>query len=188
MAPIQLKVLLDTLPDDFLPLRGVSLTVSGGHTSRAVRERARLKLTNNISLFYGTIESGMIACLPGSVRGDDTDVGWVFPWIEVAIVDDAHNPLPYGKLGRIRARGTGIIDGYLDDDEANATYFRDGWFYPGDVGSLTVDGRLRVEGRAHEVINFGGAKFMMHFVEGAILACPGVVDVGVCTWPYKWGV
>ncbi|HEY7979083.1 MAG TPA: class I adenylate-forming enzyme family protein [Rhizomicrobium sp.] len=184
MAPIQLKVLLDALPEGFLPLRDLSLTVSGSHTPRAVRELARMRLTNNLVLFYGTSEGGTIACRPdNSVQGDDADVGWVFPWTEVEIVDDNHDPLPYGSLGRVRARGTGFIDGYIDDDEANATYFHDGWFYPGDVGSLTVDGHLRVEGRVDEVMNFGGAKFMPHVIEGAVMACAGVRDAGLFTMP-----
>jgi len=184
MAPIQLKVLLDVLPPGFLPLRNLSLTVSGSHTPRAVRELARMRLTNNLVLFYGTTEGGTIACRPdNSVLGDDADVGWVFPWTEVEIVDDEHNPLPYGSLGRIRARGTGFIDGYIDDDEANATYFRDGWFYPGDIGSLTVDGHLRVEGRVDEVMNFGGSKFMPHVIEGVVMSCAGVRDAGLFTMP-----
>lgn len=184
MAPIQLKVLLDALPEGFLPLRDLSLTVSGSHTPRAVRELARMRLTNNLVLFYGTSEGGTIACRPdNSVRGDDADVGWVFPWTEVEIVDDDHNPLPYGSLGRVRARGTGFIDSYIDDDEANAAHFRDGWFYPGDVGSLTVDGHLRVEGRVDEVMNFGGSKFMPHVIEGAVMACAGVRDAGLFTMP-----
>lgn len=188
MAPIQLKVLLDALPEGFLPLRDLSLTVSGSHTPRAVRELARMRLTNNLVLFYGTTEGGTIACRPdNSVQGDDADVGWVFPWTEVEIVDDDHKPLPYGSLGRVRARGTGFIDGYIDDDEANATYFRDGWFYPGDIGSLTVDGHLRVEGRVDDVMNFGGAKFMPRVLEDAALACAGVKDAGAFTMPDSAG-
>lgn len=182
MAPIQLKVLLDALPPGFLPLRNLSLTVSGSHTPRAVRELARMRLTNNLVLFYGTSEGGTIACRPdNSVHGDDADVGWVFPWTDVEIVDDAHRPLPYGELGRVRARGTGFMDAYIDDDEANATFFHDGWFYPGDVGTLTVDGHLRVEGRADELMNFGGAKFMPHVIEGAAMTCAGVKDAGAFT-------
>jgi len=182
LAPIQLKMLLDALPPGFLPLRHLSITVSGSHTPRAVRELARLRLTNNLVLFYGTSEGGTIACRPdNSVGGDDADVGWVFPFTEVEVVDDNHNPLPYGELGRIRARGTGFMSEYIDDAEANATYFRDGWFYPGDIGTLSVDGHVRVEGRVDELMNFGGSKFMPHQIEGAALACTGVKDAGAFT-------
>jgi acyl-CoA synthetase (AMP-forming)/AMP-acid ligase II len=184
MTPIQLKLLLDVLPEGFLSMRDLSLIISGSHTPRAVREHARRRLTNNLVLFYGMAEGGMIAyCPDNSVRGEDADVGRVFPWTEVEIVDDEHNPLPNGSFGRIRARGTGFIDGYMDDRETNTTYFRDGWFYPGDVGSLTVDGFLRIEGRADEMTNFGDANFMPHIIEGAIRTCPGVVDAGAFTLP-----
>jgi acyl-coenzyme A synthetase/AMP-(fatty) acid ligase len=101
----------------------------------------------------------------------------------VEVVDDDHQQVPYGVLGRIRARGAGFIDCYLDDDAANAAYFRDGWFYPGDIGTITVDGHVRVEGRVDDVMNFGGAKFMPHVIEGAAMACAGVKDAAVFVLP-----
>jgi acyl-CoA synthetase (AMP-forming)/AMP-acid ligase II len=112
---------------------------------------------------------------------DDADLGWPSPWAEIQVVDDAHRAVPPGALGAIRVRGPDCTAGYIDDDEANARFFHDGWFYPGDVGSLSADGRLRVEGRLDEVMNFGGTKFMPHLVEAAVLACPGVKDAGVFT-------
>jgi len=44
--------------------------------------------------------------------------------------------------------------------------FRDGWFYPGDAGFMTGPGALKLLGRAGDLINIGGQKFMPeHFEE-----------------------
>ncbi len=40
-------------------------------------------------------------------------------------------------MGRIRLKAAGMSDeGYIDDPETTARLFRDGWFYPGDVGVI----------------------------------------------------
>jgi acyl-coenzyme A synthetase/AMP-(fatty) acid ligase len=188
MAPVQLKVLLDALPPGFLPLRNLSLVVSGAHTPRSVREEARARLSNDIRLVYGTTECGIVATRRDTATNDDdTDVGTINPWCDVEIVDATHKPMTPGAVGRIRVRGTNVIDRYIDDDEANATYFHDGWFYPGDIGSVAQDGRLRVLGRTDEMMNFGGASFMPHAIEGAVMACAGVVDAGAFSMRDKNG-
>jgi 2,3-dihydroxybenzoate-AMP ligase len=181
MAPMQLKALLDALPEGFPPMRELSLMVAGSHTPPSVREEARARLTPFLVVAYGTTEAGGVAMRPDLGVGDDADVGWVLPWIEVEIVDEDDKPVPFESLGAVRVRGEGVITGYLDDEEASARFFQNGWFYPGDVGSLTARGRLRVEGRTDEVMNFGGAKFMPHTIEAAVMACPGVVDAGAFT-------
>lgn len=187
LAPIQLKALLDALPPDFSPIPGLWLTLSGAHTPRAVRDEARLRLASNLAVIYGTTEAGMIAIHRDTEKLDDADVGWISSWANVEIVDDAHHPVGPDTLGRIRLRGTNVIERYLDDDEANAKFFRDGWFYPGDVGRLTPEGRLRVEGRTDEMMNFGGASFMPHVIEGAVMACAGVADAAAFAMPDKNG-
>mgnify|MGYP003353367339 CR=1 FL=1 len=51
-----------------------------------------------------------------------------------------------------------VMQGYFRDPEQTKAAFRDGWFYPGDLGTLTDDGRLRLAGRSSEIVNAGGVK------------------------------
>jgi acyl-coenzyme A synthetase/AMP-(fatty) acid ligase len=183
LAPIQLKAVLDGLPEGFRVLPDLTLGVSGAHTPRALREETRLRLTPNLLIVYMATEAGLMAVKPDTGQDDDADVGCLSPWVEAEVVDDAGQRLPPGALGAIRLRSPDCTAGYIDDAEANARFFRDGWFYPGDVGALSGDGRLRVAGRIDEVMNFGGAKFMPHVIEAAVLTCVGVRDAGVFTLP-----
>lgn len=44
--------------------------------------------------------------------------------------------------GMIRIKSPTMIESYDDYEEMDAIHFKDGWFYPGDKGYMTKDGRL----------------------------------------------
>jgi acyl-CoA synthetase (AMP-forming)/AMP-acid ligase II len=69
-----------------------------------------------------------------------------------------------------------MISGYLNDPEANAEHFKDGWFYPGDTGHISEDRVLTVTGRVSERINAGGVKVSPEIVEQAILPFEGIAE------------
>ena len=94
--------------------------------------------------------------------------------IEVAVLDDNWAPVPPGTPGEVSVRGASVVDGYLDNPEANAASFRDGWFRTGDVGTLSEDGYLTLVGRIKELINRGGEKISPYEVEAALLEHPAV--------------
>ena len=62
-----------------------------------------------------------------------------------------HNPDKKG-VGEIWVRGNLVMPGYVDNDDANAAAFQDGWFKTGDLGLLDKRGRLVVKGRQKQVI------------------------------------
>lgn len=68
-----------------------------------------------------------------------------------------HNPNKDG-IGEIWVRGSLVMPGYIDNDEANAAAFEDGWFKTGDVGRLDRKGRLEVKGRQKQVIVLDSGK------------------------------
>ena len=74
-----------------------------------------------------------------------------------------------------------MVDGYVGNPEATARAFRDGWFYPGDTGSLTADGMLIIRGREASVLNIGGDKVRPELVEEALTSFPGVEQAAVFT-------
>ncbi len=68
-----------------------------------------------------------------------------------------HDPDKDG-VGEIWMRGNMVMPGYLDNDEANAAAFEDGWFKTGDLGKLDKYGRLIVKGRKKQVIVLDSGK------------------------------
>lgn len=66
--------------------------------------------------------------------------------------------------------------------------FRDGWFYPGDVGRLHEDGLLTITGRVSEIINRGGVIVAPDMVEEVLRSIPGIADVAVFGAPDADGI
>jgi acyl-CoA synthetase (AMP-forming)/AMP-acid ligase II len=107
---------------------------------------------------------------------------------EVTILDEAWRPMPHGVAGEVSVRGPAIVDGYLDNPEANAKSFRDGWFRTGDLGTLSEDGYLVLEGRIKELINRGGEKIAPREIDEVLLEHPGVLEAVAYGVPSeKWG-
>ena len=93
-------------------------------------------------------------------------------------MDDAGRVLPAGRAGEVAIRGPGVTPGYLNDPEANAEAFVDGWLRTGDRGVLE-DGYLRLEGRIKELIIRGGENISPAEVEAVLKEQPAVADA-VC--------
>jgi oxalate---CoA ligase len=102
---------------------------------------------------------------------------------EIAILDRDWGPLGPGALGEVAVRGPSVIDSYLDNPVANEESFRDGWFRTGDLGEVSADGYLRLEGRIKEMINRGGEKISPYEVEETLLRHPAVAEAVVFAAP-----
>ena len=103
--------------------------------------------------------------------------------VEVAVVDSEWTQLEPGQEGEVVVRGPSVIDAYLDNHQANATEFRDGWFRTGDSGSISSDGYIALHGRVKELINRGGEKISPYEVEDVVLTHPAVSEVVVYAAP-----
>jgi acyl-CoA synthetase (AMP-forming)/AMP-acid ligase II/acyl carrier protein len=93
---------------------------------------------------------------------------------EVAIMDEAGNPLSTGAIGEIVIRGANVTRGYDNNSAANAAAFKDLWFRTGDQGYLDADGYLFITGRLKEIINRGGEKISPREVDEALLDHPDI--------------
>ena len=186
MIPLQLADTLERLPKRFRPLPGCRLIMTGGRLSAALAQEARLRLTPDVRLVYGASECGIATMADAAWLGEHAGVaGYAVPGVTVEIVDDAGRPVGAGVQGLVRIRSNRVVGRYLD---AGSGAFRDGGFYPGDLGKLFEDGLLVVDGRADDLMNLGGVKVLPGVVEAALLACPGVADVAAFAVPTAAGL
>ena len=93
---------------------------------------------------------------------------------QVAILGENYEPLPAGELGQVAIQGENVMAGYLDNPEANAVAFKEGWFLTGDQGYFDPDGYLFLTGRIKELINRGGEKIAPREIDEVLLAHPAV--------------
>jgi O-succinylbenzoic acid--CoA ligase len=90
--------------------------------------------------------------------------------------------------GLVRLGGATLAAGYRLRPDLDEAAFLDGWFRTADLGAVGADGRLRVLGRADDVIVTGGEKVAAAEVEAVLRTVPGVRDVAVAAVPdAEWG-
>ena len=95
------------------------------------------ELCPNFFNFYSSSEGGGISLLrPEHPDEASLSVGKVVFGAEVQIIDEQHRPVAPGTVGAIRYRGGSVADSYYRNPEESAAAFRDGWYYPGDLGTL----------------------------------------------------
>ena len=113
--------------------------------------------------------------------------GRPLPGIDVRVVDEDDRVLPAGGVGEIVVRGPKVCDGYLDDPEATAHAWRNGWFHTGDVGSLDDDGYLTILDRLKDMIRSGGENVASSEIEAVVYEVEGVHEAAVIGIPHpKW--
>lgn len=101
---------------------------------------------------------------------------------EVAVFDDARQPVAPGVHGEIGVKGA-IFSGYKDDPAATQAAMHDGFVLTGDIGSLTEDGVLSVHDRKKNMIVSGGENIYPAEVERVLQAHPAVAECAVVGRP-----
>lgn len=157
-----------------------AIFMGGSLVSQALSDRIRSELCSNLNCGYGSTEASMVTMAPAKVAtAIDGGVGFVAPAFDAEAADDDGRALPVGEIGHLRIRGPLCVDAYLGDPQASAKAFRDGWFYPGDLGSVTAERMLVISGRETAVLNLGGEKTNPERIEHVLMSFPPVAQAGV---------
>jgi acyl-coenzyme A synthetase/AMP-(fatty) acid ligase len=165
------------------------ILVAGGALTKQLATRAWARMSPNLITTYGAAETGAVASGDARVTTEVPGaVGFILPEADAEIVDNEDRPLPRGKEGIVRVRTAQAADCYFNDPETSARHFRDGWFYPGDIGYLRDDDLLVVGGRQETVINIGGDKVNPEIVEEVLAAFPAIADCAVLNVANELGI
>lgn len=128
---------------------------------------------------YGMTETCMLVSNPHDGERRPGTVGHPLPGVELRLDPDSRE---------VQVRGPNVFGGYLNRPDANADAFADGWFRTGDLGVLSDDGYLTLNGRAKELIISGGYNVYPREVEDELRGLPGVSEAAVAGTPDpEWG-
>ena len=112
-------------------------------------------------------------------------VGFALPGVAVRIADADGLPLPAGAVGGIEVRGPNVFKGYWRMPEKTREEFRaDGFFATGDMGSMDDEGRIRIVGRAKDLVISGGCNVYPKEVETLLDTLPGVQESAIVGVPH----
>jgi len=116
-------------------------------------------------------------------------VGIAIPGTEVWIEDEDGNRLRPGKVGELVVRGSHVMQGYWNNPEATAKWYRPGRYpaerllYTGDLFKMDEEGFLYFVARKDDIIKSRGEKVAPREVERALYQLPGVVEATVIGVP-----
>ena len=145
--------------------RNAEISVGGGFLPLALARETINRITNRLKIVYSSTEC--VAVLHSYFETDD-DLYWLTPLPEriVQVVDELDSECLDGQEGLLRILLKDVdASGYLDDEETSATFFRNGFFYPGDMAVRREDGRIRRLGRSVDVLNVQGLKVAVAALE-----------------------
>lgn len=100
--------------------------------------------------------------------------------VEIRLVDEAGNDVPYGEPGEIAVRGPSMMAGYFNAPELNQEMFMDGgWLRTRDVGVFDERGFLHLKDRTSDMIITGGYNVYPREIEDVLMAHPAVAECAV---------
>jgi amino acid adenylation domain-containing protein len=116
-------------------------------------------------------------------------VGIAIPGTEVWIEDEVGNRLGPGEVGELVVRGSHVMQGYWNNPEATARWYRPGRYpadrrlYTGDLFKMDDEGFLFFVARRDSIIKSRGEKVAPKEVESVLYELPGVVEAAVIGVP-----
>lgn len=136
---------------------------------------------------WAMTETTTVAChFYYPLRDDTGSVGTFVPNIDVKLVDpnlegDGLEVGPYDMRGELCVRGPTVIQGYLDNPEANSRdWDKEGYFHTGDI--VYCDSKTKlwyVVDRKKELIKVRGFQVAPNEIEGVLLSHPDIKDAAV---------
>ena len=134
---------------------------------------------------YGLTESGPVATINMPRDRKPYSIGTAIPGCDIEIWDEQKRRLPRGKdhIGEIMIRGHNTMSGYLNNPEATAAAFTDGWLHTGDLAWMDEDGFLFFADRKKELIIRGGYNIYPREVEEVLYQHPKVSEAAVVGQP-----
>jgi fatty-acyl-CoA synthase len=128
----------------------------------------------------GSIKPSMVGLSHEEKLAIQNKQGWAPFGVEMEIVDDANNVLPWDgkRFGRLKVRGFGVAETYFKDD-GGKILDENGFFDTGDVATIDPDGFMQITDRAKDVIKSGGEWISTIDIENLAVGHPDVAEAAV---------
>jgi fatty-acyl-CoA synthase len=137
---------------------------------------------SEVTIAYGMTETSPVSFQSStrdSIERRVSTVGRVLPHIEVKIIDDDGNTVPYGEKGEICTKGYSVMRGYWNDPERTDEALVDGWMRTGDLGTIDDEGYGNIVGRVKDMVIRGGENLYPREIEEFLYTHDDVVEVAV---------
>ena len=121
---------------------------------------------------YGLTETSPVVAAEDPEHKRLGSIGLPMKDVQVEVVDKDDN-----GIGELRVKGSIVMLGYYENDEATKEVLKDGWFYTGDLAYIDKEGYIFITGRKKDVIVLkNGKKIFPDEVETLVNRIDGVSE------------
>lgn len=155
-----------------------SIQVTSSFVSEKLRREFKEKINENLYVAYGTTEVGIVTEADPNlqIKLPDT-VGTLYPKTDIQVVNQNDVVVSVGTPGIIRIKSPGMCHSYLNDPEMSKINFREGWFYPGDLGYFDSNSALFLLGRSDDMMICDGVNIHPTEIERVLSQHNQVIEV-----------
>lgn len=124
--------------------------------------------------------AGISTITPPEMRGPAGCVGLRLPYSHLKIVAlDKQNRvtgqvLPTGQAGMVLFSSPNLFSGYLNPQDTESAFTKEGWLITGDIGFVDEVSRLHISGRAKDLIIRSGHNIDPKVIEDVLASHPAV--------------
>ncbi|XP_033724528.1 medium-chain acyl-CoA ligase ACSF2, mitochondrial-like [Pecten maximus] len=151
--------------------------------------RAVGQLCQEMVILYGATECQDISLKiisNFSERLQTGNVGEPVAGVEIRVVDSQDNPIIRGLTGKIQVRSPLAMTGYVSDPEKTKEVFtEEQWYRTGDIGKVSLNGNLIIQGREIEVVTRGSKRIYPSMLEAVFKDMEAIKEVCVVPVPDK---
>ena len=126
---------------------------------------------------YAMSEAAQITSQLLDKKNTHGSVGYPFQLDLKILNESTDQELLTGEVGEVSIAGDNVFEGY--EEMENKDFTSEGYFRTGDLGYLNENGELFIISRKKEIINKGGVKINMLYVEKAVATHP-LVKAVIC--------
>jgi 2-aminobenzoate-CoA ligase len=180
-APTAYRAMSGMLSDANISTLRVCVS-AGEHLPAATFEQ--WKQASGIEILDGIGSTEMLHIFIGSPAGElrAGSTGRVVPGYRARVVDDDGHDVSPDAIGHLAVQGpTGCR--YLDNEEQQRAYVRNGWNYPGDSYRRDAEGYFWYQARTDDLIVSAGYKIPGPEVESALLEHQAIAECAVVGLP-----
>lgn len=172
-----------------LPMNSVKYAVTGGAPCPPTLYADIKKVfgLEKVKTIYGLTETTCCTFQSLPKESDEqmkTTVGHLHDHVEVKVVDENGNMVPFGERGELMVRGyCNMYEYYGDEDKTKEVKLKDGWLKTGDQFILREDGYGVIVGRLKEMVIRGGENIFPKELEDFLSLHPDIVETYVIGVP-----
>jgi len=161
----------------FLPLR---ICISGA-SSLSINIIKKFEFRFRVPLLegYGLTEASPVVSINPLKRRKRGSVGLTLPGVEIRVVDDDGNSLPFDIPGELLVKGENVMKGYYRLPKETSEVLQNGWLYTGDIAKLDENGYIYIVDRKTDLIIVRGQNVYPREIEETLYLNPKVAEAAV---------